>query len=114
MLTSPTWPVPTGADRRPDRPVRGRAVVTRSTERAPMATPGTVLVVERLPAAWVPLLGDVAAVIAETGGVLSSAAILLRERGIPAVFGIDGATRAIRDGEALEIDPVRGVVCVVR
>jgi len=114
MLLSRAWPATDAALDQPDRPVRGHALVARSTELAPAAGPGTVLVVAWLPAAWVPLLPNVAAVVAETGGVLSNAATLLREREIPAVFGIDGATRAIRDGEAIEVDPLRGVVRVIR
>jgi phosphohistidine swiveling domain-containing protein len=99
MLTSPTWPT-AGALVRPDLPVRGRALVARSTELAPRAAPDTVLVVERLPAAWVPLLRNVAAVVAETGGALSGAATLLRERGIPAVFGVDGCRGGKVDRQA--------------
>ena len=112
MLTSPTWP--TAAQTGPGIPVRGRALVVRSTGAAPAAEPGTVLIVERLPAAWAPMLRNVAAVVAETGGALSSAATVLRERGIPAVFGVDGATGAIRSGDAVEVDPIRGVVCLIR
>jgi phosphohistidine swiveling domain-containing protein len=113
VLVSPTWPIVTGLAGRPGQVVRGRARVAGSTGAAPRLEPGTVLVVDRLPAAWVPMLESAAAVVAETGGVLSNAATLLRERGIPAVFGVDGATRALRDGEVVDVDPVQGVVSLV-
>jgi pyruvate,water dikinase len=87
--------------------------VIAPTDRAPTPEPGRVLVLERMPAAWVPLLPRLAAVVAETGGPLANAATLLRERGIPAVFGVDGATRTIRDGDTVEVDPIRGVVALV-
>jgi phosphohistidine swiveling domain-containing protein len=114
MLASPTWPRGAGAAARPDLPVRGRALVARASDRPPAVGPGTVLVIERLSATWVPLLGEVAAVVVESGGALSNAATLLRERGIPAVFGVDGAMRALRDGDAVEVDATHGVVCLVR
>src|SRR5437660_606571 len=109
VLTSPTW-LAGGADR-PCLVARGRAVVVRPRASAPSLAPGQILVVERLPAAWVPLLGSPTAVVAETGGPLCSAATLLRERGIPAVFGVDGATEAIHDGDVVEVDALHGAVC---
>ena len=111
VLASRTWPA--ASTDRPGSVARGRAVVVRALSSVPVLAAGEVLVVERPPASWVPRLGSPTAVVAETGGVLSRPATLLRERGIPAVFGVDGAVGAIRDGDVLEVDPVHGVVCLV-
>ncbi|MDP7532463.1 MAG: PEP-utilizing enzyme, partial [SAR202 cluster bacterium] len=48
--------------------------------------------------------------VVETGGILSHAAVTAREYGIPAVMGIAGATRTIRDGQLLEVDGTEGTV----
>jgi phosphohistidine swiveling domain-containing protein len=68
----------------------GRGVVRAalSLPEARAAPPGAVLLVERLAAAWVPLLAAPAAVVSVEGGALSTAATCLRERGIPAVAGV--------------------------
>jgi pyruvate,water dikinase len=49
-------------------------------------------------------------VVTETGGVLSHAAVISREYGIPAVLGVPGATEAIRDGDSIRVDGRRGTV----
>jgi phosphohistidine swiveling domain-containing protein len=58
--------------------------------------------------AWTPLLGTIAAVV--TGGVLSHAATVAREYGIPAVVGAPGATAHIPDGRRVEVDGTAGLV----
>jgi pyruvate,water dikinase len=56
------------------------------------------------------VLSDVAAVVAELGGSTSHLAALARERGIPAVLGVAGATRRIPDRALVAVDGVAGVV----
>ena len=46
----------------------------------------------------------------DTGGVLSHGAVVAREYGIPAVFGVGSATAAIRDGQLVEVDGDAGLV----
>jgi pyruvate,water dikinase len=53
------------------------------------------------------------AIITETGGILSHAAVTAREYGIPAVMGVSNATRIIRDGQMLEVDGSEGTVRIV-
>ncbi|MDP6070549.1 MAG: PEP-utilizing enzyme [SAR202 cluster bacterium] len=59
---------------------------------------------------WTPLFAVAGAIVVETGGILSHAAVTAREYGIPAVMGIAGATRTIRDGQLLEVDGTEGTV----
>ncbi|HJO80891.1 MAG TPA: PEP-utilizing enzyme [SAR202 cluster bacterium] len=59
---------------------------------------------------WPPLFSVAGAIVVETGGILSHAAVTAREYGIPAVMGIAGATRTIRDGQLLEVDGTEGTV----
>jgi pyruvate,water dikinase len=52
------------------------------------------------------------AVVVETGAMISHAAIVSRELGIPAAVSVTGATRRIRDGSAITVDGNTGTVTV--
>ena len=54
------------------------------------------------------------AVVADEGGLLSHAAIVCRERGIPCVLGTESATRVLSDGEIVEVDATRATGTVLR
>lgn len=56
------------------------------------------------------LVANVAGFIAETGSALSSAAIVARECGIPAVLAVRDATSRIQDGQMVLVDGARGVI----
>lgn len=70
--------------------------------------PGDILVCPYTDPAWTPLLRIVAGVVTETGGVLSHAAIVARERHIPAVLGVVNATTRLQDGDIITIDGTTG------
>ena len=72
--------------------------------------PGEILVAPFTDAPWTPLFIPAAGVVVETGGILSHAAIVAREYGIPAVAGIRGATALIPDGAIVTIDGTTGAV----
>jgi pyruvate,water dikinase len=57
-----------------------------------------------------PLLG---ALVTDSGGVLSHAAIVSREYGIPGVVGTREATNLIADGAQVRVDGTAGEVTVV-
>ncbi len=71
---------------------------------------GEILVAEAISPSWSPLFGTAAAVVTDTGGVLSHCAVVARECRIPAVLGTTIATGLIRDGQLLEVDGNAGVV----
>jgi len=71
---------------------------------------GEVLVCPYTNPAWTPLFATAAAVVTETGGLASHAAIVAREYGIPAVMGIPGVTRNLKNGQKIEVDGNQGVV----
>ncbi|MBD7951666.1 PEP/pyruvate-binding domain-containing protein [Oerskovia rustica] len=93
----------TGVATGPARIVRGPADFSR-------VRPGDVLVCPFTDPAWTPLLRIAAGVVTETGGVLSHAAIVARERRIPAVVGVTGATGLIADGSLVTVDGEAGTV----
>lgn len=96
--------------------VRGIAVRASSVVEllaGPPIAPGSILVAPTLEPSWAIVFPRFAGVVAELGGELSHAAILLREAGIPAVVNARGAFAVIRDGETLDLDPARGRVSIL-
>jgi pyruvate,water dikinase len=92
---------------------RGPAKIIRSLAEAHRLQKGDVLVAEATMPPWTPLFALVAAVVTDTGGVLSHSAVVAREYGIPAVVGAGIATRTLRDGQMVEVDGSAGIVYIV-
>ncbi|HJS18616.1 MAG TPA: PEP-utilizing enzyme [Anaerolineales bacterium] len=93
--------------------VRGTAKVVHSLAEAGKLQPGDVLVAKATMPPWTPLFATAAAVVTDTGGVLSHCAVVAREYGIPAVVGTGRATKMFHDGQILEVDGSAGVVRVL-
>ncbi|GII20019.1 PEP/pyruvate-binding domain-containing protein [Planomonospora parontospora] len=93
---------------------RGTATGTARIVRGPgdfvRVRPGDILVCPFTDPAWTPLLRIAAGVVTETGGVLSHAAIVAREHGVPAVLGVPDATGRLRDGTVITVDGTGGTV----
>ncbi|HTN25833.1 MAG TPA: PEP-utilizing enzyme [Solirubrobacteraceae bacterium] len=93
--------------------VRGTARIIGSIAEAGRLAPGDILVAETTAPPWTPLFATVAAVVTDTGGVLSHCAVVAREYGIPAVVGTQVATVTIKDGDEIEVDGDAGIVRIV-
>ena len=78
-----------------------------------MLKPGDVLVAETTAPPWTPLFATAAAIVTNTGGILSHCAVVAREYRIPAVVGTGIATQVIRDGQTVEVDGDKGIVRIV-
>lgn len=89
---------------------RGPARVIRTLEESQKLQTGDVLVAVFTDPGWTPLFLVAKAVVLETGGLLSHAAVISREYAIPSVLGIEGITGLIQDGDLLEVDGDSGVV----
>ena len=74
---------------------------------------GDVLIAATTTPAWTPLFPSLAALVTDTGGILSHAAVIAREYGIPAVVGAVSATAAIPDGSRVRVDGDTGLVTLV-
>ena len=92
---------------------RGRARVCRTLADAERLVAGEVLVAPTTSQPWMPLFGAAAALVTETGGVLSHAAVVAREFRLPAVVAVAGATDLIQDGQLIEVDGDRGLVRIL-
>ena len=71
---------------------------------------GDILVAPFTDTPWTPLFIPAAAVVVETGGMLSHAATVAREFGIPCVVLVHDATRIIHEGDTVEVDGAAGTV----
>lgn len=89
--------------------VEGRARVVLKLEEAKMEQ-GDILVAPYTDPAWTPLFPLVAGLVTEVGGLMTHGAVVAREYGIPAVVGVDNATRKIQDGLKIRVDGTRGFV----
>lgn len=88
----------------------GTARIVRGPQDFHRVLPGDVLICRSTDPAWTPLFRIAAAVVTETGGVLSHAAIVARELAIPAVLAVPGAVTAIPDGAVVTVDGDAGVI----
>jgi pyruvate,water dikinase len=88
----------------------GRAVVVRAREDFAKVKLGDILICETTSPSWVPLFELAAGIVTERGGILSHAAIVARELGLPAIVGLAGIVGTISDGQNLIIDGTSGVV----
>jgi len=93
--------------------VRGPARVIRTLAEATKLQLGDVLVAITTAPPWTPLFATAAAVITDTGGILSHCAVMAREYGIPAVVGTGTATVIITDGQLVEVDGATGIVRIL-
>lgn len=93
----------------------GRARIILNTEAAFARDiePGDVLVAPFTDTPWTPLFIPAAAVVVETGGMLSHAATVAREFGIPCVVLVKDATRIIAEGQMVTVDGAAGTVAIV-
>lgn len=93
---------------------RGPARVLRDAAAAAEleVQPGDILVLPVFDAPMGPLFVPAGGIVVETGGMLSHAAIVAREYGIPAVVGAKAATQVIRDGDIVTVDGDSGVVTI--
>ena len=89
---------------------QGRARVLRDIEEMDRLEPGDVLVARFTDPGWTPLFSIAAAVVTEAGGLLSHAALVSREYGIPAVLAVSEATTRIPDGATVVVDGSAGTV----
>lgn len=92
----------------------GTARVLQSSDDLHRLFPGDVLVCESTSPNWTPVFGKIAAAVCDGGGMLSHAAIVGREYGVPTVTAVGVATHAIGDGDQVEVDGTRGTVTILK
>lgn len=94
-----------------DETVVGKAVVANSAKEAvDKATEGSVLVVKTTDKDYLPAIEKASAIVVETGGLTSHAAVVGIAMGIPVVVGAADATSLVKDGELITVDSRRGII----
>jgi pyruvate,water dikinase len=88
----------------------GPVRVIKDTSEFAKLQPGDVLVAPYTNPAWTPLFQRAAAVVVDSGGAMSHAAIVAREYGIPAVMGTVDGTIQLEDGQRVRVDGTGGLV----
>jgi pyruvate,water dikinase len=93
--------------------VEGIARVISSPDEIPSVEEGEILVCPITAPSWGPVFGRIRATVSDLGGIMSHAAIVSREYGLPAVVGTGRGTRAIHTGDRLRVDGDTGVVTIL-
>jgi len=91
----------------------GPARVILSADGIAEIQEGEILVAPLTAPSWAPVFGKIAATVTDVGGIMSHAAIVCREYGLPAVTGTAFGTRTIKTGQRLRVDGSTGTVTVI-
>ncbi|HZV52616.1 MAG TPA: PEP-utilizing enzyme [Candidatus Dormibacteraeota bacterium] len=92
--------------------VEGPARVILSVDQLAEVREGEILVCPVTAPTWGVVFSKIKAAVVDTGGIMSHAAIVCREYGLPAVVGTVRGTRVVRNGDWLRVDGNAGVVTV--
>ena len=88
--------------------VEGLARVVRNVREIGDVREGEILVCSITSPAWAPIFSKIQAAVTDIGGVMSHAAIVCREYGLPAVVGTGRATSQISTGQRIRVDGTAG------
>jgi pyruvate,water dikinase len=89
--------------------VEGRARVILDVAQADLE-PGDILVTAYTDPSWTPLFVAIKGLVTEVGGLMTHGAVIAREYGLPAVVGVEHATRLIEDGQRIRVHGSDGYV----
>jgi pyruvate,water dikinase len=89
--------------------VEGRARVILDMAEADLE-PGDILVTAFTDPSWTPLFVAIKGLVTEVGGLMTHGAVIAREYGLPAVVGVEHATRLIRDGQRIRVHGTDGYI----
>ncbi len=89
--------------------VEGRARVILDIAQADLEA-GDILVTAYTDPSWTPLFVAIKGLVTEVGGMMTHGAVIAREYGLPAVVGVQNATRLIQDGQRIRLHGTDGYV----
>jgi pyruvate,water dikinase len=93
--------------------IEGRARVVLDPAAAELE-PGDILVTVFTDPSWTPAFVAIAGLVTEVGGLMTHGAVIAREYGLPAVVGVEHATRLIRDGQRIRVHGTAGYVEILQ
>ncbi|USK26778.1 phosphoenolpyruvate synthase [Bacillus sp. CMF21] len=89
--------------------IEGRARVILNMENADLED-GDILVTSFTDPSWTPLFVSIKGLVTEVGGLMTHGAVIAREYGLPAVVGVENATKLIRDGQRIRVHGTEGYI----
>jgi pyruvate,water dikinase len=89
--------------------IEGRARVIHDMAEADLEA-GDILVTAYTDPSWTPVFVAIKGLVTEVGGLMTHGAVIAREYGLPAVVGVEHATRLIRDGQRIRVHGTDGYV----
>ncbi len=94
--------------------VKGKVIVALTSEEAMQKIQeGDILIAPYTAVEYLPAMKKAAAIIIETGGITSHAAIVSREFNIPCVIGVQNATKILKDGQEVEVNADEGIIKIL-
>ncbi|KIL40800.1 phosphoenolpyruvate synthase [Gordoniibacillus kamchatkensis] len=89
--------------------IEGRARVILNMEDADLED-GDILVTSYTDPSWTPLFVSIKGLVTEVGGLMTHGAVIAREYGLPAVVGVENATKLIKDGQRIRVHGTEGYI----
>ncbi|KPV57366.1 phosphoenolpyruvate synthase [Paenibacillus sp. A3] len=89
--------------------IEGRARVILNMEDADLED-GDILVTSFTDPSWTPLFVSIKGLVTEVGGLMTHGAVIAREYGLPAVVGVENATKLIKDGQRIRVNGTEGYI----
>ncbi|QWG45608.1 phosphoenolpyruvate synthase [Bacillus mycoides] len=89
--------------------IEGRARVILNMEDANLED-GDILVTAFTDPGWTPLFVSIKGLVTEVGGLMTHGAVIAREYGLPAVVGVENATKLIKDGQRIRVHGTKGYI----
>ena len=89
--------------------IEGRARVILRMGDANMEE-GDILVTAFTDPSWTPAFVSIKGLVTEVGGVMTHGAVIAREYGLPAVVGVENATKLIKDGQKIRVNGTEGYI----
>ena len=92
---------------------RGMVKIVLNSKEINKVEDGDILVALSTSVDFVPAMRKSAAIITETGGITSHAAIVSRELGVPCMVGVKQVTKIFKGGDMVEVDADNGIVRIL-
>ncbi|WP_028552081.1 phosphoenolpyruvate synthase [Paenibacillus sp. UNC451MF] len=89
--------------------IEGRARVILNMEDSELEA-GDILVTAFTDPGWTSLFVSIKGLVTEVGGLMTHGAVIAREYGLPAVVGVDNATKLIKDGQRIRVNGTEGYI----
>lgn len=89
--------------------IEGRARVILHMEDADLEE-GDILVTSFTDPSWTPLFVAIKGLVTEVGGLMTHGAVIAREYGLPAIVGVENATKRIQNGQRIRVHGTEGYI----